>query len=107
MNEDIDEITVEQTRIFKKAFDRLTEDQKDLVDKEIGEIIKNPEIGTRKKGDLQHLWVHKFRLTNQEVLLGYSWVESKFTLYLLNLGSHENFYRDAKSRRQADLNFIK
>lgn len=102
-----DEIDVVQTRMFRKAFERLTRDQKDLVDKEIGKIIEDPEIRDRKKGDLSHLWVHKFKLNSQEVLLGYSWEEEKLTIYLLNLGPHENFYRAAKSRRKADLKIIK
>jgi hypothetical protein len=37
--------------------------------------------------------VHKFKMNNQETLLGYSWVDEKLTLYLQNLGSHENFYK--------------
>lgn len=101
------QIEIYQSRVFEKAFDRLSDDLKDLVDEQVDVIVVNPEVGERKKGDLSHLWVHKFDLNNQEVLLGYSWVEDKLELYLLNLGPHENFYKAAKKRRKADLKLLK
>lgn len=100
-------IEVRQTRVFKKAFKILSEGQKDLVDDEIDNIIDNPDIGEQKKGDLSHLWVHKFKMDRQEVLLGYSWNEGALIITLMNVGSHENFYRDAKKRRAADIASIK
>jgi len=101
------EIDVRQTRVFKKAFKSLSEGQKDLVDAEIDNIIDNPDIGEQKKGDLSHMWVHKFKMDGQEVLLGYSWNEGALIITLMNIGPHENFYRDAKKRRAADLKIIK
>lgn len=101
------EIEVRQTRVFKKAFKGLTEGQKDLVDDEIGNIIDNPDIGEQKKGDLSHLWVHKFKMDGQQVLLGYSWNEDALIITLMNIGHHENFYREAKKRRAADLKMIR
>lgn len=100
-------IEVFQTPTFRKAFRKLTESDKVAVEDEIDRIIDNPELGERKKGDLTHLWVHKFKLNGQLVLLGYSWQASELKLYLLNLGQHENFYRDAKKRRKADLETMK
>lgn len=99
-------IEVYQSRIFEKAFGRLSEAHKDRVDEEVENIINDPELGERKKGDLSHLWVHKFKLDGQEVLLGYSWVEQKLELYLLNLGAHENFYKAAKKRRKVDIDLM-
>jgi hypothetical protein len=87
-------IDVYETPTFRKAFRRLTEAEKVTVEDEIDKIIKTPELGERKKGNLAHLWVHKFNLTNQQALLGYSWKELELQLYLLNIASHENFYRD-------------
>ena len=100
------EIEIEQTPTFKKAFKRLSEGQKDLVDEEIGKIVDDPDIGERKKGDLSHLWVHKFKMDGQQVLLGYSWNERGLVITLMNVGPHENFYKEAKKRRQADLKII-
>jgi len=101
------EIEVRQTRIFKKVYKRLSENQQDQVDDEIDKIIDNLDLGTRKKGDLSHMWVHKFKLDNTEVLLGYSWNEGGLIITLMNVGPHENFYQEAKKRRSADLKAIK
>ena len=101
------EIEVFMARRFEKKFDALTEQEREIVDEQIEFIIENPEVGERKKGDLNYLWVHKFRMTNQQYLLSYSWVATKLEIYLLSLGSHENFYDDQKKHRKADLKLIK
>ncbi|HCE5244026.1 TPA: type II toxin-antitoxin system RelE/ParE family toxin [Vibrio parahaemolyticus] len=100
------DIDVYETRSFEKQMAKLSESQCEVVEDEIDKLIDNPELGTRKRGDLSHLWVHKFKMDNQEVLLGYSWVEDKLELYLLNIGPHENFYTEMKRRRKADLKVI-
>lgn len=100
------QIDVFESRSFEKQMNKLSEAQCEVVEDEIDKIIENPELGTRKKGDLSHLWVHKFKMDNQEVLLGYSWIEDKLELYLLNVGPHENFYTAMKKRRKADLKMI-
>jgi len=105
MSED-DEIEILETPTFRKAFKKLADPEKDLVEDEIDKIMRDPGIGEQKKGDLSYLWVHKFTLRNKLALLGYSWHEGKRTIHLLNIGSHENFYRDAKKRRAADLKTI-
>jgi mRNA-degrading endonuclease RelE of RelBE toxin-antitoxin system len=94
------------SRVFSKALKKLSDQCKDIIDDEIDNIIEEPEIGVQKKGDLSHMRVHKFKMNNQETLLGYTWVDEKLTLYLLNLGSHENFYKKSKSRREQDLKLI-
>lgn len=100
------EIEVYQSSRFEKAFNRLTEQDQDSVDGEIDRIIANPEIGERKKGDLSYLWVHKFYMGKQRYLLGYAWQEQKLEIYLLSLGSHENYYDEQKRHRKADLKLI-
>ena len=101
------EIEIQQTPTFKKAFKRLSEKQKDLVDHEIDRIVADPEMGERKKGDLSHLWVHKLKMDGQQVLLGYSWNEVGLVITLMNVGPHENFYQETKKRRDADLKTIR
>ncbi|MCW8840472.1 MAG: type II toxin-antitoxin system RelE/ParE family toxin [Gammaproteobacteria bacterium] len=101
------EIEIQQTPTFKKAVKRLSEKQKDLVDDEIDKIVADPEIGERKKGDLSHLWVHKFKMEGQQILLGYSWNEVGLVITLMNAGPHENFYKEAKKRRAADIKIIR
>jgi mRNA-degrading endonuclease RelE of RelBE toxin-antitoxin system len=94
------------SRVFSKVLKKLSEQDKDIIDDEIDMIIEQPGVGVQKKGDLSHMRVHKFKMNNQETLLGYTWVDEKLTLYLLNLGSHENFYKKSKSRRDQDLKLI-
>ena len=85
-----------QTRRFKQAVKKLTSKQKEELDKAIKIVVDNPFIGQQKTGDLDFLWVYKFRMNNQLTLLAYSYEEQIITLTLLDLGSHENFYRDIK-----------
>lgn len=100
------EFDVYMSRRFEKYFDSLTEPEQKEVDEQIELIMDNPEIGEKKKGDLDFLRVHKFRMNNQQYLLAYSWVEQKVEIYLLSMGSHENFYEDQKRHRKADLRLI-
>jgi mRNA-degrading endonuclease YafQ of YafQ-DinJ toxin-antitoxin module len=86
-----------QTRQFKQSVKKLTSQQKKELDQTIKTIMNNPFIGQQKKGDLDFLWVYKFRMNNQLTLLAYSYEERIITLTLLALGSHENFYRDIKN----------
>ena len=85
------EIEVLQTPMFVKRKKKLYKDQIKDLDKAIKEIIKNPEIGTQKKGNLSDVWVYKFKMVKQENLLAYQW-DSK-TRILVALGIHENFYK--------------
>jgi mRNA interferase RelE/StbE len=65
-----------------------------VLDGAICEVIASPGMGVAKKGDLGGVFVHKFKLNKQEVLLSYQLSVGK--LVLLSLGLHENFYRDLK-----------
>jgi len=100
------EISVFKASPFTKAFKKLNRQNKKVVEDEIDLIIETPDIGEEKKGDLSHLRVHKFSMNNQQVLLGYSWQEDQLEIWLLNIGSHENFYDKAKNRRDVDLSLI-
>jgi len=101
------EISVYQTNRFEKALRKLPEALCQVVEDEVDKIIENPYLGELKKGDLAYLRVHKFSLNRQQVLLGYSWLEGKLELYLLQLGPHENFYDKAKDQRKSDFKLIK
>lgn len=90
-------LTVKQSNSLKKIVKKLTKQQKLILDSIVVKLMENPNIGERKKGDLAFLRVYKFKLLNQEVLLGYTYEEEKIILTLLKLGSHENFYRDIKN----------
>jgi mRNA-degrading endonuclease RelE of RelBE toxin-antitoxin system len=90
-------LTVKQSNSFKKNVKKLPKQHKAILDEEVKKLINNPDLGERKKGDLDFLRVHKFKLSNQEVLLGYMYEEDEIILTLLKLGAHENFYRDIKN----------
>ena len=89
------EIQVFQTPLFSKIKKKLKKNQIKDLDNAIREIIKNPELGEQKKGDLADVWVYKFRMVDRENLLAYQWDEKTRTL--ISLGVHENFYRDIKN----------
>jgi hypothetical protein len=88
------EIQAFQTPLFSKIKKKLKKNQIKDLDNAVREIIKNPEIGEQKKGDLADVWVYKFRMVDRENLLAYQWDEKARTL--ISLGVHENFYRDIK-----------
>lgn len=106
MSDEQREVNVYETNRFTKAMDKVPEQQLAIVEDEIDKVIDNPEIGELKKGDLSYLRVHKFRINGQQWLLGYSWQDDELELYLLGLGSHENFYTTMKKKRSADLKLI-
>jgi len=88
------EIEIVQTPIFAKQKKKLKKNQIKDLDETVQEIVKHPEIGERKIGDLADIWVYKFRMVKQEYLLAYQWDSEK--RILIALGVHENFYRDLK-----------
>jgi mRNA-degrading endonuclease RelE of RelBE toxin-antitoxin system len=88
------EIQIFQTPLFSKIKKKLKKNQIKDLDNAVREIIKNPELGEQKKGDLADVWVYKFRMVDRENLLAYQWDEKTRTL--ISLGVHENFYRDIK-----------
>lgn len=85
-----------QTPTFNKIIKKLKPNQKKDVDNAIKCLIEDPLLGQQKKGDLAYLRVYKFKMVKQLTLLGYSYVNGDVILELLNIGSHENFYRDMK-----------
>lgn len=87
-------IQIQQMPNFKKAYKKLPNQLRLEVNKAIHEILLNPKIGEEKKGDLSGVYVYKFKINQQQILLAYEWDEKQRVL--LALGVHENFYRDLK-----------
>ncbi|GHV84152.1 hypothetical protein AGMMS50212_14920 [Spirochaetia bacterium] len=85
---------IKQTKRFSKAYKKLHANQLADVNNAIASVIASPEIGEQKKGDLAWLRVYKFPVLNQLTLLGYEYTEAALTF--VDLGAHENFYRDLK-----------
>lgn len=79
---------------FKRVYKKLAASQRAVVDDAVRRIVADPEIGEAKKGDLAGVYIHKFPLNRQQMLLAYEW--NPATRVLLLLGSHEDLYRDLK-----------
>lgn len=88
-----------QTNQFKREIKKLHPNQKRDVDVAVRAIVKDPDLGHPKIGDLAGVLVYKFKMVNQLTLLAYTYDHQTITLTLLALGTHENFYRDLKKSR--------
>lgn len=89
---------VRQTRRFSRVYKKLHDHVAADVDEAVGAVAGNPDVGEKKRGDLTHLWVYKFRSHGQIHLLGYTREDAVRLIYLEAIGPHENFYRDPKRR---------
>jgi len=87
------------TASFAKATKKLHAPQKVELDAALKLISKDPFMGEAKVGDLMGVYVYKFRLSEQQVLLAYRIVDQE-SIKLLTFDSHENFYRDLKRQSQ-------
>ena len=85
------------TPSFERAVKKLHANQKKPLDKAVKAIALKPEIGEAKVGDLEGIFVYKFKLVDKQWLLGYRVISSK-KITLLLIGPHENFYRDLKKK---------
>lgn len=69
-----------QTTTFRNTIKKLYKDQKLGLDNAINDILNNPRLGTLKKGDLRGVYVYKFHIDNQLMLLAYTYTKSELTL---------------------------
>lgn len=84
-----------QSRSFAKKINKLKKNEKSNLDEEVKRIIKDPTIGTEKKGDLKGIFIHKFKIKTALYLVSYRLVSDG--MELITFGTHENYYRDLKS----------
>ena len=82
----------------ERAIKKLHANQKKSLDKAIKAIASKPEIGDAKVGDLDGIYVYKFKLVDKQWLLAYRLISSK-KITLLLIGPHENFYRELKKSK--------
>ena len=90
-------IQIRQMPAFKKSYKKLASPHKLVVNEAILAIVNYPNIGEEKKGDLSGVYVYKFKINLQQMLLAYEWDDENSIL--LALGVHENFYRDLKRKK--------
>jgi mRNA-degrading endonuclease RelE of RelBE toxin-antitoxin system len=87
------------TPSFARAVKKLHSKDKAILDENVKAVANEYTIGEEKRGDLNGVFVHKFKLNNRETLLAYRLQPDKFNpqaLILLAVGSHENFYVQLK-----------
>ena len=89
--------TVEQSTRFGKAKRRLPPKGQLALDEEVKNILENPLVGEIKTGALKGVRVLKFKLGPLQLLLAYEFNERRNVVELLDLGPHENFYRDLEN----------
>ena len=63
-------------------------------------ILKDPFVGEKKRGALSSVWVEKFRAQDDQYLVAYEIDEKVQTVTFLDIGQHENFYRDLERYRK-------
>lgn len=86
---------VVQSRLFKNRIKKFSKSQKSELDNVIRLLLKHPDSGNQKKGDLKGAFVYKFKIKNSLFLIAYRFSES--LLELIVIGEHENYYRTLKS----------
>jgi mRNA-degrading endonuclease RelE of RelBE toxin-antitoxin system len=79
---------------FLKKIKKLTKQDRAKVGRQIQLLLANPTLGEEKQQDLKGVFVRKFKMNRQETLLSYQF--TKENLFLITVGTHENYYRDLK-----------
>jgi mRNA interferase RelE/StbE len=82
-----------QSPSFARSIKKLHSNQRKSLDKSIRVIMAKPEIGTPKVGDLEGIFIYKFKVNGLQWLLAYR-INGAKEIKLLVVEPHENFYRD-------------
>ena len=93
-NTPLDNRRIFHSPLLGRKTKKLKKQEKAALDDAVLEISRDPTAGEEKVGDLAGVYVYKFKINKQQMLLSYAFDEEEINL--LALGSHENFYRDLK-----------
>ena len=88
------ERAVVQAPRFAKSKRRLPPKAQLIVDDEVRRVVENPLAGEQKTGALKGVRVVKLKIGPQQLLLAYQFDAKRNTLEVLDIGPHENFYRE-------------
>ena len=88
-------------RAFAQFVKKASKPLQLVIRDKVIEVCDNPRIGQQKVGDLQGVFVYKFRFNAQEYLMAYQFDhladETKITwIEFYQIGAHENFYTQLK-----------
>lgn len=86
--------SVRQSTRFGKSKRRLTPKGQLALDAAVRKIVGDPTIGEMKTGALKGVRVMQFKLGPLQLLLAYEFNARRNQVELLDVGPHENFYRD-------------
>jgi mRNA-degrading endonuclease RelE of RelBE toxin-antitoxin system len=89
-----------QTSRFSRLYKKLGKRQLVALHDAMDLVIKNPQTGQQKVGDLSNLYVFKYKLDSEDWLLGYTFQSNKKIITWQTIGQHENFYRDVKRNKK-------
>jgi len=87
------------TPSFARTAKKLHAKDKAILDAEVQAVANDCTLGEEKRGDLNGVLVHRFKLNSLETLLAYRLQPDKLApqeLVLLAVGPHENFYAQLK-----------
>lgn len=86
--------TVIQAPRFAKSKRRFPAHVQLLIDAEVHKLVEDPHSGDPKTGALKGVRVVKFKADVAQLLLAYEFQTKRNQIWLLDVGPHENFYRD-------------
>ena len=89
--------TVRAVPRFMKSKRRLVDTVQEEIDSQVRALIENPLLGEPKMGALKGVRVVKFKAGVQQYLLAYQFLPKQNVIELLDVGVHENFYRDLQT----------
>lgn len=93
--------TVVQAPRFGKSKRRLPAQAQLAVDEAVKVLIADPLSGEPKTGVLKGVRVVKFKVGPLQLLLAYQFAEKRNVIEVLDVGPHENFYRDLQKYLEA------
>ena len=79
---------------FLKSKRRLDDAVQLAVDAEVKKVVRDPLVGEPKVGALKGVRVVKFKMGPQQYLLAYRFLTKPNVVEMLDVGVHENFYRN-------------
>ena len=79
---------------FLKSKRRLDDAVQLAVDAEVKKVVDDPMAGEPKVGALKGIRVVKVKVGPQQYLLAYRFLTKPNVVEMLDVGVHENFYRD-------------
>ena len=95
------ERTVRAVPRFLKSKRRFPEAVQEEIDAQVRSLIENPLHGEPKAGALKGVRVAKFKINVRQYLLAYRFLAKPNVIELLDVGPHENFYRDLQQYLEA------